>query len=175
MHKCYFRTSHNEYHCLWCLLLINVEKYNVLKPFWETKLKGSFRQIKNFPNRNPPSVVFTWHCRFGSACVRSSLAPSGARRWDTLIGSAPMTFSLLSSLSSTALPSPPTAPLFLRSLLAPLALGGTQEPRGGRRGGGRGVGLQQPRPWLTCFNNFLRPLWNYANILVQFPRVWSTN
>lgn len=44
-----------------------------------------------------------------------------------------------------------TGCLHLYSLLALVALGGTQEPFGTR-----GVGLQQrPGPQLTCFNNFL--------------------
>lgn len=53
-----------------------------------------------------------------------------------------MTFSLHISLPLT-----PAFPFY--SPLAPLALGGTQEPLGRR------VRLQQPGPRLTCFNNFL--------------------
>lgn len=92
--------------------------------------------------KNP--LAFIRYCGLGSACVKSSLALSAMKRWDTLIGSASVTFPLpwLALL---------TGCLHLYSLLALVALGGTQEPFGPR-----GVGLQQrPGPRLTCFNNFL--------------------
>lgn len=63
---------------------------------------------------------------------------------------------------------PPSA--FL--LLAPVALGGTQEPPGPQ-----GVGL---RWWPRGLGSHVltissRLLWNYANIFVQFPWVWGAN
>ncbi len=60
------------------------------------------------------------------------------------------------SLSSTALPSPP---------FPPGTVGAGWHPRATRPAGR----VTAPGPRLTCFNNFLRPLRNYANILVQFP------
>lgn len=89
-----------------------------------------------------PKYAFIRYCRLGSTCVKSSLPPSRMKRWDTLIGSASMTFPLLNSPFSPVVP-PPFPPGTLWRWVAPKSHSARQ------------LGLQHPWTLLTCFNNFL--------------------